>query len=383
MDPEKKGKVSDHLTLENIFIGLAILLGIIVLINIFTAYSLNNQIKEGKEIADQKSRPARIELAVLKNSKCIDCFDISSIADNLKSMNANITEHSVVEFDSKEGKQLVSKYKIQKVPAAIIRGEIDRLAIQDIEKREDAFVIEALPPYTDAATGKIEGKASLMILKDPSCLKCNELTPLISQIKAAGVVISEERNVTANSAEGQELIKKYNVGFIPTMILSRDASLYPIMQQAWSSIGTTENDGSFVLRGSAQYHALPFINLTTGKLVGIINIAYLSDKSCTECYDAKQHKEILESSFGMKFDKEESLDISDARGKELVAGYSITKVPTVILSGEVGVYPPAQALKQFYTIEKDNSYVFRNTSLVGTYRDLSTSQIVKAPEAVQ
>jgi hypothetical protein len=77
------------------------------------------------------------------------------------------------------------------------------------------------------------------------------------------------------------------------------------------------------------------------------------------------------------------LDISDARGKELVAGYSITKVPTVILSGEVGVYPPAQALKQFYTIEKDNSYVFRNTSLVGTYRDLSTSQIVKAPEAVQ
>ena len=80
--------------------------------------------------------------------------------------------------------------------------------------------------------------------------------------------------------------------------------------------------------------------------------------------------------FEVRFDKEEKLDISDAKAKELVSRYNITQVPAVILSGEVDVYPSKQALKQFFSVEKDGSYVFRKVSVLGNYKDLTTNQIV-------
>ena len=129
----------------------------------------------------------------------------------------------------------------------------------------------------------------------------------------------------------------------------------------------------------------PFINLTTGKLRGVVNIVYLTDKSCAECYNASQHREIIANpqSFAVKLEKEETYDISDAKGKELIAKYNITQVPTVILSDEISAYPASLALKQFYSVEKDSFYVFRLLSIVGTYRDLATSQIVKAQQIEQ
>jgi len=375
----KMGKKRAKLNLGDVFIGLVILIGIILIFNIFLAFNLNKGIKENASAAQEKLKPARIEVVFIKNSKCPECFDISQIASHLKSANANITKQSSVEFDTKEGRNMISRYKIQKIPAAVITGDIDKLNIQGLEKRDNALVLANIElPYTDAATGAVEGRVTMYILKDPSCQKCNDLISLISQIKATGVRISEQKNITITSAEGQELVKKYNIGFAPTIILSKDASAYPIIQQAWLQIGSKESDGSYVLRGGIQYPALPFINLSTGRLRGLVDIIYITDKSCPECYDARQHKQILENSFGMKFEKEDTYDIRDATGKELIAKYSIAQVPTAILSDEVGIYPSSQLLKQFYTVEEDSFYVFRNASIVGTYRDLATNEIVKA-----
>jgi len=174
-------------------------------------------------------------------------------------------------------------------------------------------------------------------------------------------------------------MKKYNIDFVPTLLLSKEAVAYEVMQRAWSQVGTKEIDGSYVLR--LVYP--PFINLTTGKFMGLVNIIYLTDNSCTECYDVKLHKQIISSpqSFAISLDKEETIDISDVKGKELVAKYNITHVPATILFGEVDVYPASKALKQFFTAEKDGAYVFRRVNLLGTYKDLTTNQVVKAQES--
>lgn len=126
----------------------------------------------------------------------------------------------------------------------------------------------------------------------------------------------------------------------------------------------------------------PFLNLTTGKLKGLVNVVYLTDGSCAECYNVSQHKEVLTNpeGFDITLDKEESYDISDAKGKELIAKYNVTKVPMVILSDEVSVYPSSLALKQFFSVEKDGSFVFRTAEAVGTYKDLTTNQVVKAQQ---
>lgn len=280
MDPEKKGvlgkNISKKINIENIFIGLVILLGIIVVINIVLTFNLNKDLKKSTEALKEKLKPVNV---------------------------------------------------------------------------------------------------TLYNLKDSACEKCSDLTTLIAQIKGAGVKIYEEKVITPNSNEGKELIKKYNIEFAPTIILSKEAAAYDVIQQAWPNIGSKEIDGSYVLRLVNP----PFINLTTNKLRGLVNIMYLTDKSCTECYNVSQHKEILTNSqsFAVKLDKEEIFDISDNKGKELIVKYNITQVPTIILSDEISVYPSSQVLNQFFSVEKDGSYVFRRLSTVGNYKDLTTNQVVK------
>ena len=374
-----KKPVSKVLSLWNIFIGVTILLGIILITNIILTYNINNELKKSSETLQEKLKPAKIELAVIKNSKCTDCFDISTIVSHVKNANVNVTKETMFEFDSKEAKQIISKYKIEKIPTVVVTGEIDKVSLQGLEKKENALLLaKPEPPYTNAVTGNIEGRVTLYILKDSECAKCNDLDILITQIKSAGVKVSAEKNVAANGDEGKNLIKKYNLGFVPTIILSKDAAAYDVIQKAWLQVGSKETDGSYALRLVSP----PFINLTTGELKGLVDIVYLTDKGCTECYDVNQHKEILTSpqSFAIKLDKEETIDISDAQGKELVAKYNITQVPTVILSKEVGVYPSSPILKRFFSIETDGSYVFRKLFSVGTYKDLTTNQVVKAQQ---
>ncbi len=283
------------------------------------------------------------------------------------------------EFDSNEGKAIISKYKIEKIPTVVVTGEIDKFTIQGLEKRENALLLTRLePPYTNAANGEILGRVTLYNLKDSACEKCSDLTPLINQIKGAGIKISQEKIINPESNEGKELLKKYNLDFAPTIILSKDAVAYEIMKEAWPQIGTIEKDGYYVLR--LVYP--PFINLTTSKLRGLVDIIYLTDKSCKECYDVNLHNQIITNpqSFAINLDKEETVDISDAKGKELIDKYNITQVPTTILSSEVAVYPSSEALKQFFTVEKDGSFVFRIASVLGNYKDLTTNKVVNVEQ---
>lgn len=369
-------------SLWNFFIVLTILLGIILIVNIIVTYNLSNQLKKSEVTLQEKSNPAKIQLNVIKNSKCSDCFDILTITNHLKNSKVNVTKENVLEFDSPEGKELIDKYKIEKIPTFVVTGEIDKVNIAGLEKKGDALLFTKLePPYMNVTSGKVEGMVTLYLLKDMNCVECNNLTSLVTQIKLAGIKIDSDKNIDINTDGGNELVRRYNIGFVPTIILSKEAGVYQIIQQAWSRVGSKETDGSYVLR--VVYP--PFLNLTTNKLRGLVNIVYLSDKNCLGCYDVNLHKEILTNpqTFNFKIDKEETIYIDDARGKELISKYNITQVPTIILSNEISAYPSTQALKQFFTAEKDGNYVFRRAQSVGTYKDLTTNQIVKAEQQTQ
>ncbi|MBI2102159.1 hypothetical protein HYT53_06125 [Candidatus Woesearchaeota archaeon] len=383
MDPEKKEAMNflKKLKLADIFIGLTILLGIILIINLILTLNINKDLKKASEAVQEKLKPAKIELTSIINPKCPDCFDISAVISGIKGSNANITKESVLEFDSAEGRKIIKKYGLEKIPAIVVTGEIDKVNVNGLRKAQDALLLAGADvPYTNALTEKIEGRVTLYHLKDASCEKCNDMGFLAGQIKRAGVSIYEEKIIDAGSNEGQEIISRYKIGFVPSIVLSKEASAYQVMQQAWPQIGSVESDGSHVLRMVSP----PYINLTTGKLRGLVDITYLTDKRCTECYNVSQHKLILANpqGFAMKLDKEENYDASDAKGKELIAKYNITQVPTIILSKEIDVYPSSTGLRQFFSLEEDGSYVFRKLSVVGTYKDLAKNEIVQ-PQQIE
>ena len=363
-----------------VLISLLAILGIILLVNIFFTLGINKTLNSNIEAAREAARPGKIEITLIDDSTCADCSDISEVVQYVKSIKSNVTKEKTLEFSSSEAKELISKYQIRRIPVVLVTGELNKISIEGFETKSNALVFaEAPAPYVDAATGKVRGRVSLTLLKDKSCEKCNDLKLLINQMKFSGIKIAEEKNVTIDSIGGQELAEKYKINFVPTLILSQDAADYPIIQQAWPQIGTKEKDSSYVLR--LVYP--PYINLTTGDLKGLIDVVYLNDSGCEKCYDVSLHRQILTSpqSFAMTFDTEEIVDISSAKGKELISKYNITKVPTVILSEEANAYPAIQAVRQFYSKEKDNSYVFRSLQAVGAYKDLSTNAVVE-PQVV-
>lgn len=365
----------------HIFIGISVLLAIILLFSITQTFSINSALKDKTEKAKELAKPAKIELAVIKDSKCADCFDISQVVQYIKSAKVEVASERSIEFDSAEGKQLIAKYNLEKIPAVVVLGETDKANIEGFEKKNDALLFTQVPPpYVNATSGEIKGRIILTSINDPSCGECADLNVLINQMKSSGITMTEQKNVNSNSDEGKLLIAKYNLGFVPTIILSKDADAYPIINQAWAQLGTRDTDGSYVLRTVYP----PYINLTTNKLRGIVDIVYLADNSCTECYNVSTHSQILASpqTYAIKFGNEKTVDASDAAGKGLIAKYNITQVPTVILSSEVSAYPASQALKQFFSLESDGSYIFRKLEVVGVYRDLITNQVVQ-PQSQQ
>ncbi|MAG91248.1 hypothetical protein CMO83_01065 [Candidatus Woesearchaeota archaeon] len=368
-----------RLNYDNIFVAVALILGVVVLVNLVITFNINKDINKGAADAEEAAKPAKIELTTIVNPTCTDCFDITAVSSHVKTGNVEITSENSLEFDSNEAKAIISKYNIQQIPAIVITGEIDKINIQGLVKNDDSLLLpEITPPYTDAETGEIQGRVTLYNLNDPACIDCNDLATLVNQIKSSGITITEEKNIDSNSAEGKELIDKYKIDFIPIILFSEDAGIYPIIQQAWPQIGSIESDGTHVMRVVNP----PYINITTGKLRGLIDITYLTDSTCIECYDVNTHKEIITSpqSFAMILGKEETVDISDVKGKELIAKYDITQVPTVILSEEIDAYPSRLALSEFFSVEEDNSYVFRRPSVMGNYKDLTTDEVVIAQQ---
>ena len=383
---EHQGHTSHHSAKKNnnyyIFIGLCVVLGVVLIYSIIQTFGINSAMKEKTAKAAELAKPAKIQLSIIKDSKCTDCFDVSQIAAYTKTSKVEITSEKNIEFDSNEGKQLIAQYNLGKVPTVVVTGEIDKANIQGFEKKNGALIFtQTTPPYVNATSGEVRGRITLTSLADPACTKCDDINTLVNQMKASGIKIVQQKNMSSSSDEGKSLISKYNLDFVPTIILSKDADAYPIINQAWKQLGTKESDGSYVLRTVYP----PYINLTTNTLRGLVDITYLTDKGCTDCYNVSTHRQILSSpqTFAIKFDKETTVDISDAAGKELLVKYNITKVPTVTLSSEVSAYPSAQGLKQFFSVEEDGSYIFRQPAVVGAYKDLTTNQVVKPQQQAQ
>ena len=164
--------------------------------------------------------------------------------------------------------------------------------------------------------------------------------------------------------------------------MDKEAETYSNIQQSWSQVGTVEADGSHVMRNINP----PYYSVDDKRVVGYITMTVLSDNSCSKCYDPnKFHKPILQR-MGVLFDKENKVDISTDEGKALISKYSIEKVPTILLTGDVDVYPVLiSAWQGVGDADKDGTYVFRRVDVaVQPYKDLKTNQIVEpAPQQQQ
>lgn len=357
-----------------------------VIVIMTTLLVIKTNIDISRKIAEEQEakRPADIELIQIVAANCSDCFDLRLVINQLNTSSFNIKSVRTVYYNSPEGEQLISKYNIQKIPTLLISGETSKANVQSTlsglgEKADDGTIVfdKQQPPYVNPDNGEVLGRVSVTLIRDSSCSNCFDVSSINQQLKSLGISFSEEKTLEYTDTEAKDLISKYGIKKIPTIIYSSDIKEYTLFAQLQQLL--QNQDDVYVL---TQVNP-PYRDLSKNKIVGLVEITYIVDNSCSSCYDVSIHKQILEGSYGVALINEKRVDISSIDGKSLIDKYSITKVPTMILSPDASYYP---ALVNVWTtkggvgtIESDGYFVFRNIDVMGVpYKDLSTGNIVNA-----
>lgn len=362
-----------------IFLGIAFTASILgALLATKTLSNINFNIAKAAEDA----RAANIQITKITTPNCADCFNVNAAVANLKKQNAAVGEEKAVNANSETGRLLINKFNIQRLPTYIATGEVTKKTIEGFIKsngqvKNNTFIFTKVTPvYVDRASQKEMGRVTATVLTDPTCAQCIDLKLTVNAYKRAGIKITDITELAWNSAEGQALISRYAITKVPTFILSKDIDLYEPVRAVWTRMGTVEADKTYVARNIS----LPYRDLEKNQIAGLVDIIYLTDSTCAECYKPEiTQKNILTRGYGVGLQSERTVDINSVEGQNLVSQYKITSVPTILLSASVDQYT---ALKNVWpnvgTVETDGWYVFRQMKLLGNvvYKDLTTNQII-------
>jgi thiol-disulfide isomerase/thioredoxin len=353
--------------------ALAALVLVAVVFGLYVAMSVKSP------VAVVQEAPALPKLSVtFIDPTCAVCANLSVVSAGLKSA-FNVTSERTLDAESLEAGSLIEQYDISKLPAVLLEGDIEKLELPGFVKQGPVLVSrEVPPPFVDASSMEVRGEVEATVLSATSCVECHDLSPVLTQLKQLGVVFAKERVVDVSSEEGKALVSEFNISRVPTVLFSSEAQWYAQITEPFKTVGTVEADGSFVWR---QVNA-PYVELPSGKLRGKLELVYLNDSSCVECYPVTLHKDILSQNFGAFIASEKTVDVSSAEGKTLVSQYNVSKVPTVLVKGDVAAYPVLVGAWADVGSVVDGVYVFRELDVLQQpYRDVVKGTVVKPQKA--
>lgn len=271
---------------ENLIRGLAYGLGgalIIIIVVLLVVFGGKIKDKIGGKNSDtnnntntevSKDAP-KLRITVLTSKNCEGkCFDINLFLNALKQNGIQEVGNETINIEDNQGKDLVDKYKIEKIPTVLISGELDKdpqlaqawAALGDIT--DGVFVFRKLiPPYMEVAAGNLRGGFSLIYLTDQSCSGCYDVKLHDTALSNLGLVTKDSKSVDVSSDEGKDLIKKYAIVDVPTILISGDLSEYLGLQQIWPQVGKISDDGTYVFTKMDEMGS--YMDLKTGKLVEV------------------------------------------------------------------------------------------------------------------
>ncbi|MFH1521148.1 MAG: hypothetical protein ABID61_05875 [Candidatus Micrarchaeota archaeon] len=390
--------MSTEQTKDNYLITLGVwaVLGIIIGLGIYfvflTAPSPIVSNSNNTNVTPLPSQPVStltpVTAYLITQANCNNCSASGYLLDSFISAESqfsfNVTKKVLVSTSS-EAQSLISKYKITKLPVMLVSSsaanssqfESAWLGRLGTKESDGMYVYRSVyPPYYDSSLGKAVGYVNVYHIVPTSCTNCTNTTEFIQFLTSDQVLmlINSETVLSQNSSKAQELISKYNITKLPTVLLSPDATYYPIINTSWNTSGTFEKDGWLIYRNVLP----PYLDLTTNQTRGLINVVKLVDGTCSSCYNVTSYLESLATNFYLQFANTTTYDINSTNGKLLVAKYNITAVPTFLFSEETKLYANLGSLwtESGNTIESDGWFVFRTLDNLGsTYKNLTTGNI--------
>lgn len=219
----------------------------------------------------------------------------------------------------------------------------------------------------------------LTLITPTACDACVDGNILIDTIQKQNVRVLSSETFAADSDEGSTLIETYGITRVPSVLVRGEFEKENVRDVFASMNGEKNEDGTLIL----QITQPVYVDLTTNKVVGLVEVTYLTDARCIDCYDPTLHEAILEKNFGVRFQGERSVDVTSAEGRALQSQYAITQIPTVLLSSSASAYDRLTAAwQQVGSVEEDGTYLFRKNEALGpvVYKDLETGETIR-PES--
>ena len=208
------------------------------------------------DVAEEKLK-GDVTVVLLMDQTCTDCFNLSQVIQQLSDAGLKIVSQSVVDSNDVEGKGLIEQYSIEILPTLIFSNDaLEYDVVQQVwdqvgsvENDSKLVLRQVSPPYINVSTGKTEGLVKISYLVDETCEDCYNVS-VLKDLFAQGfnMAFDKEEVLDISKTKGKFLVKKYNLSIIPTIILSKEANIYPGIAEAWAQVGTQELDGSFVFR---------------------------------------------------------------------------------------------------------------------------------------
>jgi hypothetical protein len=222
-------------------------------------------------------------------------------------------------------------------------------------------------------------QAKVYVLTHNACKDtCWDTELFIEALNQQGVAIAEVKNLQVGAwpfSLGRQIVKDYQIEKLPTVVVEftgkGEAKIEDFFNEELGKIV----DGKFVLTSILA----PYYNLSSKKIEGLVDVVYLTDSSCTECYDVKKHDLAL-SNLGINTANAKIIEVSSDEGKQLIDKYQITKVPTVMISGELDAYTVFKSTwGDVGFVADDGTHIFTELDLMGdSYKDLSSGKIIES-----
>jgi len=309
--------------------------------------------------SNSQNIPDQIKIDIIKiEGDCVDCFNVDDLSNALvEANNLGVTSEKVLSLGSTEATDAINKYGVTSVPAIIILSkDLEKISFEEnlFTIKEDYAMFDKGVPYIDLSTNTIEGLVDFVEIKADNCLECTPLSQIKAQFGQLGIKENNYEIIESTSARGKELIEQNNLEFAPALLVGKNIEEY------WWVFGNLKNA---VVETSDYYvfrnPVAPYVDLAGNSVKGKVNITYLENSSCEDCFNATGLKGSFQQA-GVYFEEEKFVDVETAHGKSLLKKYNITSIPTILLSNGIADYPVlAQPLAKVGTFERDGTFVFR------------------------
>jgi len=370
-------------------VALVLLVNVALLFNVGSFNLLPPAANNDQNTGNPAAETPKLRLLYVVNSDCVDCTPLAGFKSELEAQGFSVTEERSIEFDSSEGLGVVDDFDLNRVPSILLfanQAATDQLSeaiapVRRLDMGDYVFVVGNVPPvFFDLQENRERGIVDVTVVFDLNCSECRQV-PSEEQMAQSGFKLGQYRTLASSSLEGQAVAADYKLQRLPSIIFSRDVELYSEFFAGISNYGSKESDGNFVFR---QFPPV-YLDLNSGKKVGIVHAIFLGMNACASCYDVNLHTGLLSQVFGLEVATRTYVDVASAEGKKLLADYNVFLVPTILLSGDTNAYPGLLAAwSDFGTVASDGRFVFRNLSAIGSdfnFFDLNSNQMVAGIDA--